>query len=52
MMKNGAPPDEVLYRLLTIEFDGFTSRINFEGLSLFGSWSYPNFRGGICPFYM
>ena len=33
MMKSGAPPDKVLYRLLPIEF---------HGLSLFGSWSYQN----------
>ena len=31
MIKSGAPPDKdgVLYRLLPIEFDGFTSRIDF-----------------------
>ena len=31
MMKNGAPLDNVgvLYRLLSIEFHGFTSRIDF-----------------------
>ena len=31
MMKSGAPPDKVrvLYRLLPIEFHGFTSRIDF-----------------------
>ena len=31
MMKSGAPPDQVgvLYRLLPIEFHGFTSRIDF-----------------------
>ena len=31
MMKGGAPPDKVgvLYRLLPIEFHGFTSRIDF-----------------------
>ena len=31
MMKSGAPPDKVgvLYRLLLIEFHGFTSRIDF-----------------------
>ena len=45
MMKSGAPPDKVrvLYRLLRIDFHVFTSRINFEGLSLFGSLSYLNF---------
>ena len=45
MMKSGAPPDKVgvLSRLLPIEFHGFTSRIDFEGLSLFGYWSYLNF---------
>ena len=33
MMKRGAPPDKfgVLYRLLDIEFYGFTSRINSKG---------------------
>ena len=31
MMKSGAPPDKfgVLYRLLSKEFHGFTSRIDF-----------------------
>ena len=31
MMKSGAPPDKVgvLYRMLPIEFHGFTSRIDF-----------------------
>ena len=31
MMKSGAPPDNngILYRLLPIEFHGFTSRIDF-----------------------
>ena len=45
MMKSRAPPDKVraLYRLLSVEFHGFTGRIDFEGLSLFGSWSYLNF---------
>ena len=45
MMKGGAPPDKVgvLYCQLPIEFHGFTSIIDFEGLSLFGSWSYLNF---------
>ena len=40
MMKSGAPPDKfgVLYRLLPIEFHGFTSRINSKG-----AWSYLNF---------
>ena len=38
MMKSGAPPDIVraLHRLLPIEFRGFTSRIDFYGLWLFG----------------
>ena len=50
MMKSGASPDKVriLHRLLPIEL---TSRIDFQGLSLFGSWSYLNlFRGGMGPF--
>ena len=31
MVKSGAPPDKVgvLHRLLTVEFHGFTSRIDF-----------------------
>ena len=39
MMKSGAPPDKVgvLCRLLSIEFNGYTSRIDFYGLPLFGS---------------
>ena len=45
MMKSGAPPDKVgvLYRLLLIEFHGFTSRIDIQRLSLFDSWFYLNF---------
>ena len=45
MMKSGAPPDKfrVLHRLFHIEFHGFTGRIDFQGLSLFRSWSYLNF---------
>ena len=45
MIKSRAPPDKVrvLLRLLPIEFLGFTSRIDFYGLTLFGSWSYLNF---------
>ena len=39
MMKRGAPPDKVLHRLLHIEFYVFTGRIDFQVLSLFGSWS-------------
>ena len=37
MMKNGAPPDKfgVLHH---VEFHGFTSKINFRGLSLVGFW--------------
>ena len=53
MMKSGAPRDKVgvLYHLLSIEFHGFTSRIDFEGLSLFSSWFYLNFlRDGAGPF--
>ena len=53
MMKSGAPPDKILYHLLPIESYGFTSRIDFEGLSLFGSRSYLNFfRGGMGLFNM
>ena len=45
MMKSGAPPDKigVMYHMLPIESHGFTSRIDLEGLSLFGSRSYLNF---------
>ena len=45
MMKSRAPHDKVgvLYPLLPIEFHGFTTRIDFKGLSLFGSWPYLNF---------
>ena len=45
IVKSGAPPDKVgvMYPLLPIEFHGFTSRIDFLGLSLFGSLSYLNF---------
>ena len=53
MMKSGAPPDKVgvLPRLLLTEYHSFTSKIDFQGLSLFGSWSYLNlFRDGIGPF--
>ena len=53
MMKSGAPPDKfrVLDRLLHIEFHCFTGRIDFQGLSLFGSWSYLNFFiDGMGPF--
>ena len=44
MMKSGAPPDKfgVLPRLFPIEFHGFTSRIDFQELSIFGSWSNLN----------
>ena len=31
MMKCGAPPDKFLYRMFTIEFHDFTSRINSKG---------------------
>ena len=50
MMKCGAPPEiaGVLYRLLPIESHGFTNRIDFLGLSLFGSWSYLNFLETVC----
>ena len=39
MMKSGAPLDKVgvLRRLLPIKFHGFTSRLDFQGLSHFGS---------------
>ena len=53
MMKSGAPPYKVrvLHRLLPIAFHGLTSRTDFKGLSLFGSWSYLNiFRHGMGPF--
>ena len=53
MMKSGAPPYKVgvLYHMLHIEFHGFTSRTDFEGLSLFSFWSYLNlFRDGMVPF--
>ena len=43
MMQIGAPSDRVLYRIFPIDFHGFTSRIDFYGSSLFGSWSYLNF---------
>ena len=45
MVKSGAPPDKfgVPHRLLPVEFHGFTSRIDFIGLSLFRSWYYLNF---------
>ena len=52
-MKSGAPPYKVgvLHLVLHIEFHGFTSRTDFKGLSLFGSWSYFNlFRNGMGPF--
>ena len=50
MIKSGAPLDKV-GALLPIEFPGFTSRIDFKGLSLFGCWSYLNFfRDGMGPF--
>ena len=47
MRKNEAPPDKfgVLHRLLYVEFHGFTSRVNFRGLSLVGF-----FRESIGPF--
>ena len=37
MMKCGAPPDKfrALYRLLPIEFHGFTTRINSKGYHSF-----------------
>ena len=49
MMKSRAPPDKigVLHCLLPIEFHGFTSRIDFTGLSLFVSWYYLNFLEGV-----
>ena len=53
MMKSGAPPVKVrvLYRLLPVEFHVFTSRIDFEGLLLFGYWPYLNFfKDGMGPF--
>ena len=36
MMKSGAPPDKfgVLFRMFTIEFHRFTSRINSKGITL------------------
>ena len=54
MMKTRAPPDKVrvLYRLLPIEFHFFTSRIDLQALSLFGSWSYLIFLEGMGPFKM
>ena len=44
MMKSGAPRYKVgvLHLVLHIKYHGFTSRIDFKGLSLFGSWSYLN----------
>ena len=53
VVNSGAPPDKVrvLYRLLHIEFHGFISRIDFDGLSLFGSLSYLKvFRDGMGPY--
>ena len=53
MIKSGASPDKVgvLYRLLPIKFHGFTHKIDFLMLPLFGSWSYLNlFRDGMSPF--
>ena len=53
MIKSRAPPDKdgVLHHLLSIEFHEFTSRIDFYGLSLFGSWSYLKFfRDSVGPF--
>ena len=45
MIKSGAPPDKTgaLYSLLLIDFHGFTSRIDFQELSLLGFWSYLSF---------
>ena len=51
MMKSGAPPDKVLYCLLLIEFHGFTSKTEFQGLSLCAFWSYPKlFIDAVGPF--
>ena len=45
MVKNGAPPDKflVLHSLSPIKSHGFTSRIEFLGLSLFCYWYYLTF---------
>ena len=53
MMKCGAPPDKfgVLYRMFTYRIPWFHKQNEFQGLSLFSSWSYLNFFiEGMGPF--
>ena len=52
MMKSGAPPDKLgfLYRLLPIEFHGFTGRIDSKGCHPLIPGLISIFRDGMGPF--
>ena len=53
MIKCGSPPDKFrdLSRMFAYRISWFHKQNQFQGLSLFGSWSYLSFcRDGVGPF--